>query len=111
LRFYFRNIDIFTDTWVSFHNFDVTDETLTEERQRAEGRKYNFCSAPKGFRANKFMKKEKIYIPSSRRKKYYVPIESLKFIYRVSLLPPASCLLNLIQVTFKRSIKLKTSSL
>ncbi|OUL35944.1 hypothetical protein BV375_00975 [Nostoc sp. 106C] len=71
-----------------------------------------FALCQKGLeQINLFMKKEKIYIPSSRRKKYYVPIESRKFIYKVSLLPPASCLLNLIQVTFKRSIKLKTSSL
>jgi hypothetical protein len=28
---------------------------LTEERQEAEGRKYNFCPLPKGFKAPKFI--------------------------------------------------------
>ncbi|MEH2060263.1 MAG: hypothetical protein V7K97_29835 [Nostoc sp.] len=71
---------------------------FTEERQRAEGRKYNFCPLLKGFRASKFIyeKKKKYVFRDAQRiafrislweKKYYVPIESPKFIYGVSLLP------------------------
>ncbi|GAX46387.1 hypothetical protein NIES4075_74110 [Tolypothrix sp. NIES-4075] len=45
---------------------------------RAEGRKYNFCPLPKGFKAPKFIyeKKKKYVFRDAQRKKYYIPIES-----------------------------------
>ncbi|MHC5932819.1 hypothetical protein [Nostoc sp.] len=69
--------------------------------RKAEGRGQKeeniiFALSNQGFKAPKFIyeKKKKYVFRDAQRKKYCVPIESPKFIYGVSLLPSASCLLQ-----------------